>query len=407
MPVEVPSGCAGLSVRLDVPDDAGVVVDLGCEGAAGWRGWSGGARRGFAVTPTSATPGYLPGDLEPGEWSVVIGLHRIPADGIDIRVEAVTGLVAEVPGRSAYDEAAASVTVPDRPPRRTLPAPHGMRWVACDFHAHTLHSDGSLPVAAVAAMGIQAGLDLVAITDHNTVAHHAELAAVGRRLGIGLLAGQEVTTESGHANAFGEIGWIDFRRPAAKWVDKVTARAGVLSLNHPLSADCCWRQPLPVRPRLAELWHSSWLDRHWTGPVSWWQAWGLDTAPLGGSDWHDAGSLTPPGTPTTWVCIDADASGPDELPAAVMAGLRAGRTAVAAGPDAPVLLRTGDELVAIDAAGTLIIQPDGTRVAVGSHHERVPTTHPDGHLLITQAGEVLSLAGGSPSETTPSPTAPR
>jgi hypothetical protein len=403
LPVEVPAGCEGLSVRLDMPDDDGVVVDLGCEGAGGWRGWSGGARREFAITPVSATPGYLPGELEPGEWSVVIGLHRIPVDGVEIRVEAVTGPVSEVPGLAAYDNATAAVPVPvqmpetrqDRPPRREMPAPAGMRWVACDFHTHTLHSDGAMPVADVAALGVRAGLDLLAITDHNTVAHHAELSAIGKRLGIGLLAGQEVTTESGHANAFGEIGWIDFRQPASYWVEEVGRRGGVISINHPLTADCCWRQPLPERPPLAELWHTTWLDRRWGGPVAWWQAWGLDTAPIGGSDWHGPDSLTAPGSPTTWVCVDAAATGPDELAVAVLESLRERRTAVAADRQAPVLLRVDEDLVAIDAAGTLILQPDGKRVPVRSDYEIVPAAYPEGHVLMTHAGEVLSLAAGS------------
>ncbi|MGH3879372.1 MAG: hypothetical protein ACRDSK_20280, partial [Actinophytocola sp.] len=41
LPFEVPAGCAGIEAELAVADpDA--VIDLGCEGAAGWRGWSGG-----------------------------------------------------------------------------------------------------------------------------------------------------------------------------------------------------------------------------------------------------------------------------------------------------------------------------------------------------------------------------
>ncbi|HWM02102.1 MAG TPA: hypothetical protein VNP92_07160, partial [Actinophytocola sp.] len=43
LPFEVPPGCPAVEVELAV-DDPEAVVDLGCEGAAGWRGWSGGAR---------------------------------------------------------------------------------------------------------------------------------------------------------------------------------------------------------------------------------------------------------------------------------------------------------------------------------------------------------------------------
>lgn len=392
LPVDVPPGCAGLSVRLTVPPVEGAVIDLGCEGADGWRGWSGGARRAFAITPAAATPGYLAGELEAGTWWVVIGLHRVPAEGVELIVEAETGPVTDVPGLADYADASTAVAVPPRPPRRELPSADGLRWVAGDFHAHTLHSDGSAPVAAVAALGVAAGLDVMAVTDHNTVAHHAELPGVGRAFGIGLIPGQEVTTESGHANAFGGIGAIDFRRPAATWVEEVARRGGLLSVNHPLAGDCSWRQPLPVRPPLAEVWHSSWLDRRWGGPVAWWEAWGLRaTTPIGGSDWHNPSSLAPPGFPTTWIAVDAAADGPDELPAAVLAGLAAGRTAVSGGYREPLLLRNGDSILALDAPGTVLIAPDGSRRAVRSGRAELPAEQSGGHVLIDHTGRIIAL----------------
>ena len=393
LPVDVPPGCDGLSVRLTVPPAEGAVIDLGCEGAGGWRGWSGGARRSFAITPAAATPGYLAGELEPGTWWMVIGLHRLPVEGVELVVEAETGPVAEIPGLSAYAEASAAVVVPERPPRRDLPSVDGLRWVAGDFHTHTLHSDGSTPVAAVAALGVAAGLDFVAITDHNTEAHHAELPSVGRRLGIGLIPGQELTTDSGHANAFGAIGAIDFRRPAATWVDEVARRGGLLSINHPLGGDCSWRQPLPAHPPLAEVWHSSWLDLRWGGPIAWWEAWGLGTTtPIGGSDWHDRSSLAPPGRPTTWVAVDAAAEGPDELPTAVLAGLAAGRTSVAAGYNEPVLLRNGDTFLALDAPDSILIAPDGTRRAVRADTVELPAEQAGGHVLMDHNGRIIAVA---------------
>lgn len=393
LPVDVPPGCDGLTVRLTVPPVEGAVIDLGCEGAEGWRGWSGGARQTFAITPTAATPGYLPGELEAGTWWVVIGLHRLPVDGVELIVEAETGPVSEVPGLTEYAAASAAVVVPARPPRRELPSVEGRRWVAGDFHAHTLHSDGSTPVGAVAALGVAAGLDVMAITDHNTVAHHAELPAVGKRSGIGLVPGQEVTTESGHANAFGAIGAIDFRRPASSWVDEVARRGGLLSINHPLGGDCSWRQPLPTHPPLAEVWHSSWLDERWGGPLAWWEAWGLGTTiPIGGSDWHNPSSVAPPGTPTTWIAVDDAAEGPDELPVAVLAGLAAGRTAISAGYNSPILLRNGNEFLALDAPGTVLIAPDGSRRTVRTDRVELPAEQPGGHVLMDHTGRLIALS---------------
>src|ERR1700746_3082487 len=75
LPVEVPAGSCGLRVELDY-DRSAAVLDLGCMGPAGFRGWSGGARRSFVITAAAATPGYLCGELEPGTWQVMIGIHQ-------------------------------------------------------------------------------------------------------------------------------------------------------------------------------------------------------------------------------------------------------------------------------------------------------------------------------------------
>ena len=382
LPFEVPAGCGAVEVELtvDAPD---AVIDLGCAGAAGWRGWSGGARTRFAITRDAATPGYLPGAPEPGQWHVITGLHRLPESEVDYTVTVRTG------GDPRVEQPRPAPPVPQRPPRRELPAAPGLRWVAADFHAHTLHSDGELTVPELAALAVRAGLDALAVTDHNTVAHHAELAAVGRRYGIALIPGQEVTTEYGHANAFGDIGWVDFREPAPTWVDTVAARGGLLSINHPLAADCAWRHPLPVRPPLAEVWHTSWLAPAWGGPVAWWEAWGTTTTPIGGSDWHrDDGTRL--GVPTTWVAVDADAEGPD-LADAVLDGLRAGRTAVSAGREAPVLLPVAGELVALGAPGALVVA-GGQRQAVHSDRDTISPAGTGGQVLCAHDGRVLALA---------------
>ncbi|TCC19513.1 CehA/McbA family metallohydrolase [Kribbella speibonae] len=390
LPVDIPADCPGLLVTLTVPPVEGAVIDIGCEGAAGWRGWSGGARQTFAITPNAATPGYVAGELEPGTWWVVLGLHRVPIEGVELLVEAVTGPVDTIPGLTEYADASAAIAVPARPPRRTLPASSGLKWIAGDFHAHSLHSDGSTPIANLAALGVSAGLDVLAVTDHNTVSHHAELPALSKRFDLGLIPGQEVTTDTGHANAFGAIGPIDFRQPAATWVKEVADRGGLLSINHPLGGDCSWRHPLPEHPPLAEIWHSSWLDHTWGGPIAWWQAWGLEgTTPIGGSDWHNPTSITPPGSPTTWIAVDASAEGPDELPVATLEALAAGRTVLSWSYTAPVLVRADDELIALDAPGSLVISPDGSRHAIRTDRAHLPAA-PGPHLLITHTGKVLS-----------------
>lgn len=386
LPFEVPAGTRSIAVELDFDPASGAVIDLGCEGAAGWRGWSGGARREYVITPGAATPGYVAGELEPGEWHVVLGLHRLPAKGVDATV---TISLDSSPGP---EPSRPNPPVPAKPRPRGLPAAAGLRWVAVDLHAHTLHSDGSLTVAELAAAAVAAGLDALAVTDHNTVSHHAELADVGRRYGIALIPGQEVTTEYGHANAFGDIGFVDFREPAANWVKTVGDRGGLLSINHPLGGDCAWRHPLPEHPPLAEVWHSSWHAPEWGGPVAWWQAWGTETTPVGGSDFHRPGENVRLGAPTTWVAVDTHARTPDELVPAVLAGLRAGRTAVSAERTGPVLLPVDGKVIALDAPGTLVVGRDATH-KVRFERDTFDPPGPHGHVLCGHDGSVLALAG--------------
>ena len=46
--------------------------------------------------------------------------------------------------------------------------------VRADLHSHSSVSDGTEPPAAVIRRGAEAGLDVIALTDHDTVAGHRE-----------------------------------------------------------------------------------------------------------------------------------------------------------------------------------------------------------------------------------------
>lgn len=360
LPFSVPAGARSIEVRLEY-DRAVAVIDLGCMGPNGFRGWSGGARDRFVIGVDAATGGYLPGEPEPGEWSVMLGLHRVPGP-VECRV------TVSVTDRSFPVDPVAHPSVPVHRPRRALPADTGLAWVAGDLHCHSQHSDGSLSLPELAASAVTAGLDFLAVTDHNTVSHHPALPDLSRRYGVSLLPGQEVTTDRGHANVFGDIGWIDFRRPAEHWVSTVSKRGGLMSVNHPIATDCAWRQELPVRPTLAEVWHCTWRDRTWGGPLAWWLAWGTDTVPVGGSDFHSPGRDRPLGEPITWVATEDGDPGTNSI----LAGLAAGRVAVSAGRSGPVLLPVDGQLVAVDADGMVLSDMSGRRTVVRGDRVRLP-----------------------------------
>ncbi|HUZ25761.1 MAG TPA: CehA/McbA family metallohydrolase [Streptosporangiaceae bacterium] len=383
LPVEVPPGACALRAELEY-ERSGAVMDLGCMGAAGFRGWSGGARRSFVICPDAATPGYLPGELEPGTWQVMIGLHRVPPGGAEYRM---TVEVSSTPGELTPEPAPEDLPpLTDRPPRRALPAAAGRRWLAGDLHTHTVHSDGVMTVPELARFAAGRGMEFLAITDHNTMSHHAELPAAAAAHGIVLVPGQEVTIDTGHANALGDIGWIDFREPPDAWLEATEQAGGLLSVNHPIGGHVSWATPMKRRPPLLEVWHWSWLDTHWTTPLGWWLAWDPAAIPVGGSDWHRPGSDAPPGTPTTWVEAEADD------PVAVLEALRAGRTAVSGSRDGAVLLRVGDELVASAADGAILTGPDGPQARVRGPLAKFPGA-PGCHRLVDPTGATLALTG--------------
>ena len=61
-----------------------------------------------------------------------------------------------------------------------------------DLHTHSSVSDGTEPPAVVIAQASRAGLDVVALTDHDTVGGWEE-AAGAAKVGIGLVRGIEIS----------------------------------------------------------------------------------------------------------------------------------------------------------------------------------------------------------------------
>jgi hypothetical protein len=355
LPVQVPPGSWGIRVEIE-HERAAATLDLGCLSPAGFRGWSGGARRSFLITPDVATPGYLAGELEPGTWQVIVGIYRVRPDGAPYRL---TAQVAASPGELDAGPRAEPPPAPtERPAPRELPAAAGRRWLAGDLHSHSVHSDGALSVPELARLAVERGLDFLAVTDHNTISHHAELGPAAARYGITLVPGQEVTTDTGHAGVLGDVGWVDFRGSADDWLAHARRGGGLMSVNHPIGGHLSWMHTMRDRPPLVEVWHWSWLDQRWTAPLAWWQAWDATAIPVGGSDWHRPGSDAPLGSPATWA--ECESSEPE----AVLDGIRAGRVAISAGRGGPVLLRHGGELAAVDADGTILVGPDGPRARV-------------------------------------------
>ena len=63
-----------------------------------------------------------------------------------------------------------------------------------DPHCHTIASDGMVTPAQLVGAGVAAKLDLIAVTDHDTMASVREAVERGANAGITVIPGEEITT---------------------------------------------------------------------------------------------------------------------------------------------------------------------------------------------------------------------
>src|SRR6266850_5012172 len=233
----------------------------------GFRGWSGGRRSEFFVSGNDATPGYVPGPTRAGTWRIILGLYQIAPTGVDvtlkINIETENGprssTNAELKTNPSVTSASTPIAENSDPslPEQKV-AGNGERWWRGDLHMHTVHSDGDWTVPGLISSARATGLDFIAITDHNTPSHHAEIDRLSKGLKRPLvMRGEEITTYGGHTNAWGlpPGTWIDFRaHPGdAARMSKIVAethRSGaIISINHPfaLCGGCSWSYQDAIR----------------------------------------------------------------------------------------------------------------------------------------------------------------
>jgi len=65
---------------------------------------------------------------------------------------------------------------------------------AFDLQSHSTHSDGALPAAEVVERAAQAGVELLALSDHDTVSGVSEALAAGERFGVRIVPAIEISS---------------------------------------------------------------------------------------------------------------------------------------------------------------------------------------------------------------------
>jgi len=71
--------------------------------------------------------------------------------------------------------------------------PNTFQVLKVNLHAHTAYSDGTYTPAQLVGIYKNAGYDVLAITDHSTVAGYGEAFSEGNKVGLTVIRGEEVT----------------------------------------------------------------------------------------------------------------------------------------------------------------------------------------------------------------------
>jgi predicted metal-dependent phosphoesterase TrpH len=107
--------------------------------------------------------------------------------------------------------------------------------IRLDLHVHSERSpDSGMPLEAIVSRLPYVGLQGFALTDHNTVAGHAQLNALRTKYpGYLFLPGVEVSTAEGHLLGYGLTEPPPPHRPVAETIEWVRSRGGEAVLAHP------------------------------------------------------------------------------------------------------------------------------------------------------------------------------
>ena len=209
----------------------------------------------------------------------------------------------------------------------------GYRVLEGDFHVHTRFSDGFLSAVDVGFYARGQGLDVLGVTEHNSVLPAKVARWTAARVGGPIVVvGEEVTTRDYHLIALGLGETVPGGLPVEEAIARVHAQGGLAIAAHPVKH--FWTVFEPVRAELdgSEVMHP--IAYREGGGGGWrWQDLadfygqlvaakpGRRPAAIGSSDYHGFNVL---GLCRTLIFVE------EASEAGVLAAIRAGRTVVEA-----------------------------------------------------------------------------
>lgn len=242
-----------------------------------------------------------------------------------------------------------------------------MKWLACELHTHTLHSDGAQTLEELAEGAAKLGFDAIALTDHNTMTGLAGKETISKKFGLLIVPGMEWTTFYGHMVTIGLSEYADWRKADRSKIDEgiqaVHRLGGIAGLAHPFRigspacTGCFWEYEIQDWSVVdyIEVWSETFASIRtnnrrayalWTDKLSE----GLRISATSGRDWHVQKETDEP-LSVTYLGIPED-----ELPKEehLVNALREGKASVTIGPLLLLSVSCGGESYAL---GSVIPSP--------------------------------------------------
>jgi hypothetical protein len=117
--------------------------------------------------------------------------------------------------------------------------PEARGWYSADLHHHADQAEAVTPAPWLARSQLAAGLDVLFVSDHDSVVNHPLLQAIADRRGVPFLPGIEISPSWGHFNAYpitpGARLTIDTSNTTVQAIFAEARRMGaqVIQANHP------------------------------------------------------------------------------------------------------------------------------------------------------------------------------
>lgn len=188
----------------------------------------------------------------------------------------------------------------DPHPERPVVHRAGYRVLEADFHMHTTYSDGTLSPASLVRQGRRRGLDVMGVTEHNTVIA-GRIARVWAEQAMGndaplVIPGEEITTGGYHLIAVGLTQTVSPAQSIEAVVAEIHRQGGVAIGAHPVKRFQAGLAPVRLQLDGVEVMHPiAFAGRSpgwsWADMVTYYEETQPLPAAIGSSDYHFASVL--------------------------------------------------------------------------------------------------------------------